>query len=136
MLKVAVAYASVALTFMVLDAIWLSTMGALLYRPILGPILAENVRVVPAVIFYAVFVAGIIFFCVLPALESGRWTTALLNGAVFGFLAYATYDLTNHATLSVWDTRITLADMAWGTFVSGVASVAGYFVTDWMVGRG
>ena len=74
--------------------------------------------------------------CVLPALESGRWTTALLNGAAFGFLAYATYDLTNHATLSVWDTRITLADMAWGTFVSGVASVAGYFVTDWMVGRG
>jgi len=136
MLKLAVAYASVALTFMVLDAIWLSTMGALLYRPILGPILAENVRVVPAVIFYAVFVAGIIFFCVLPALESGRWTTALLNGAVFGFLAYATYDLTNHATLSVWDTRITLADMAWGTFVTGAASVAGYFVTDWMVGRG
>jgi len=108
----------------------------LLYRPILGPILAENVRIVPAVIFYVVFVAGIIFFGVLPALDSGRWTTALLNGAVFGFLAYATYDLTNHATLSVWDTRVTLADMAWGTFVTGAASVVGYFVTDWMVGRG
>jgi uncharacterized membrane protein len=135
MVKLATAYASTALTFMVLDAIWLSTMGALLYRPILGPILAENVRIAPAIIFYVLFVAGIIFFGVLPALGAGRWTIALLNGAIFGFLAYATYDLTNHATLSVWDLRITLADIAWGAFASGAASTVGYFVTDWIVGR-
>lgn len=136
MLKFSVAYGSAALTFLVLDAIWLSTMTGLLYRPVLGPILAEQVRLVPAIAFYVLFVAGIVYFGIGPALETGRWTTALLNGAVFGFLAYATYDLTNHATLELWTTKITLADMAWGSFVSGAASTAGFFAAQWIAGRG
>lgn len=136
MLKFSVAYGSAALTFLVLDAIWLSTMTGLLYRPVLGPILAEQVRLVPAIAFYVLFVAGIVYFGIAPALETGRWTTALLNGAVFGFLAYATYDLTNHATLELWTTKITLADMAWGSFVSGAASTAGFFAAQWIAGRG
>jgi len=136
MLKFSVAYGSAALTFLVLDAIWLSTMTGLLYRPVLGPILAEQVRLVPAIAFYVLFVAGIVYFGIAPALETGRWTTALLNGAVFGFLAYATYDLTNHATLELWTTKITIADMAWGSFVSGAASTAGFFAAQWIAGRG
>ena len=136
MLKFSVAYGSAALTFLVLDAIWLSTMTGLLYRPVLGPILADQVRLVPAIAFYVLFVGGIVYFGIAPALETGRWTTALLNGAVFGFLAYATYDLTNHATLELWTTKITLADMAWGSFVSGAASTAGFFAAQWIAGRG
>jgi uncharacterized membrane protein len=136
MLKFSVAYGSAALTFLVLDAIWLSTMTGLLYRPVLGPILADQVRLVPAIAFYVLFVGGIVYFGIAPALETGRWTTALLNGAVFGLLAYATYDLTNHATLELWTTKITLADMAWGSFVSGAASTAGFFAAQWIAGRG
>jgi uncharacterized membrane protein len=135
MVKLFSAYASAALTFVILDAIWLSTMGSLLYRPALAPILADHVRVVPAIAFYVLFIAGIVFFGVVPALDAGRWTTALVNGAVFGFLAYATYDLTNHATLSVWSAKVTLADMAWGSIVTSAASVAGYFMTGWIVSR-
>jgi len=136
MLKFSVAYGSAALTFLVLDAIWLSTMTGLLYRPVLGPILADQVRLVPAIAFYVLFVGGIVYFGIAPALETGRWTTALLNGAVFGLLAYATYDLTNHATLELWTTKITLADMAWGSFVSGAASTAGFCAAQWIAGRG
>lgn len=135
MIKLFSAYLSAALTFVILDAIWLSTMGAILYRPALGPILADQVRVAPAIAFYVLFIAGIVFFGIMPALEVGRWTTALLNGAVFGFLAYATYDLTNHATLSVWETKVTIADMVWGGIVTAAASCVGYLVADWIANR-
>ena len=135
MMKFFSAYASAALTFVILDAIWLSTMGAILYRPVLGPILAEQVRIAPAIAFYVLYIGGIVHFGVTPALGSDQWIVALVNGALFGLLAYATYDLTNHATLSIWDTRITLADMAWGAFVTAAASVAGYFAASWIATR-
>ena len=132
-MKILTAYLSSALTFVILDAIWLSVMGPMLYRPALGPILTEQVRWIPAVAFYLLFIGGIVYFGVWPALAEQRWTVALLNGAVFGFLAYATYDLTKHATLKIWATPITLADMAWGAAVSAAASVAGYLATVWLV---
>lgn len=136
MIKLLSAYVSVAVIFVILDAVWLSLMGAMLYRPALGPILADQVRVVPAVVFYLLYIGGIVFFGVLPALEANRWTTALLNGAVFGCLAYATYDLTNHSTLSVWETRVTLADMAWGAVATATSSTVGYIVANWLMNRG
>ncbi len=136
MLKFSVAYGSAAITFLLLDVLWLSTMTGLLYRPILGPILADQVRLAPAVAFYVLYLAGLVYFGVSPAFETEKWTTALFNGAVFGFLAYATYDLTNHATLEAWTIKITLADMAWGTFVSGAASTAGYIAAQLFVSRG
>lgn len=135
MIKFAAAYGSAALTFLILDMIWLSTMGAILYRPVLGPILADQVRLAPAIVFYLVYVAGIVYFGIIPGLTAQQWTVALLNGALFGFFAYATYDLTNHATLKIWETHITLADIAWGAFVTGAASVAGYFAASWITGR-
>lgn len=136
MLKFFAAYGSAAATFVLLDALWLTTMNSILYRPVLGPIFVEQIRVVPAVAFYVMFMAGIVYFGVAPALETGRWTTALVNGAVLGFLAYGAYDLTNHATLQIWDVRITLADMAWGTLVSAIASTAGFLAASWIVQRG
>lgn len=136
MLKFSVAYGSAAITFLLLDALWLSTMTGLLYRPVLGPILAEHIRLAPAIAFYVLYLAGIVYFGVAPAFETQRWTTALFNGAIFGFLAYATYDLTNYTTLELWDLKITLADMAWGTFVSGAASTAGYIAAQFIAGRG
>jgi len=135
MLKLATAYGSAAFAFLILDMIWLSTMNAVLYRPVLGPLLADQVRLAPAIVFYLLFVAGIVYFGIIPGLEAQRWTVALLNGALFGFFAYATYDLTNHATLKIWETHVTLADMAWGTFVTGMASTAGYFAASWISDR-
>ncbi len=72
-----------------------------------------------AVAFYLIYVLGIVVFAVWPALESGDWRTALMRGAAFGFFAYATYDLTNLATLKVWSLKISLIDMAWGTLLTG-----------------
>ena len=108
-----------------LDFLWLSNTSDALYHRDLGPLLADNPNMTVAVIFYLVFIAGILIFAVRPALASGDWRTAALYGALFGFFAYATYDLTNFASLKVWTLRVTLLDIAWGTFLTGtVASAA------------
>jgi uncharacterized membrane protein len=105
-------------------------MANALYRPALGDMLAPQFRLAPAVFFYLIFVAALAFFAVLPSLEPGKGLgTALLHGAIFGFAAYATYDLTNQATLRNWSTLLTVADLAWGTFLSALAAGAGHWVT-------
>jgi uncharacterized membrane protein len=120
-----VAYAAAALVMVGLDLIWLSRMGDTLYRSVLGEIMTPDPDMKAAVAFYLIYVLGVLWFAVRPALNDGDWRTALLNGALFGFFAYATYDLTNMATLKVWALRITLADMAWGTVLTGAAATAG-----------
>ena len=85
-----IAYASTALVFLALDAIWLSTMADRLYRPALGRLMVERFEVLPAVAFYAIYIAGVLVFAVMRGLESGRWTTALGLGALLGLVAYAT----------------------------------------------
>ena len=99
-----VAYLAAGIAFLAIDSIWLMTMADLLYRPLLGDLLTESFNLVPAVLFYLIYIAGIVIFAVRPALASGRWTTAALFGALFGFCAYATYDLTNQATIRDWPT--------------------------------
>jgi len=121
------AYVGAAVVFAGLDFVWLSATNASLYRPTLAPILAAEVRLVPAVAFYLVYLAGLTVFAIRPALAGGGWRTALILGGLFGFFAYATYDLTNQATLAVWATRITLMDLAWGVTVSALGAAAGYF---------
>lgn len=128
-----VAYGVTAVVFLAVDAIWLTTMTGALYRPILGDQLVDQPRLVPAIAFYLIYVFGIVFFAILPALQSGQWTTALVHGALFGFIAYATYDLTNQATLKSWSTLLTLADLAWGTILTAIAATFGYLVTTWLV---
>ncbi|NTE56905.1 DUF2177 family protein [Agrobacterium tumefaciens] len=128
------AYFLTLVAFLVIDFIWLSTMASRLYRPAIGDLLADNFRLAPAIVFYLVYVAGLTFLAVRPALLSGEWTTALLYGAVVGFMAYATYDLTNQATLKSWSTTLTVADLLWGTFVSAAAAAIGYLITVRLVG--
>ena len=125
----AVAYIAILLPFGLLDAVWLSLMGPRFYRPVLGDILLPGVNVMPAVAFYLIYPIGILVFATLPALKAGSVSTALMYGSLFGALAYATYDLTNHATLRNWTLSLTLTDMAWGAFASGVAAVAAYYLT-------
>jgi uncharacterized membrane protein len=129
MLKYLAAYGGSAVAFLVLDIIWLTLMGNRLYKPVLGPILAEKVNMVAAVAFYLIYIFGITALATIPALKEASVQKALSNGAILGFVAYATYDLTNQATLKTWSTTITLADLAWGTFVTTAAAVAGYYAS-------
>lgn len=131
MLNWIVAYLGTGIAFALVDAVWLTRIGPNLYRPALDPVLADQFRLGPAVAFYLIYIGGILALAVAPALREGGWTRALLNGALVGFLAYATYDLTNHATLKVWELRITLLDIAWGTFLTAVSATAGYFAWRW-----
>ena len=122
------AYLSTLVAFVLVDFVWLSTMADRLYRPILGDILAPSVNFVPAIGFYLIYPLGIVVFAILPALKLGGPSSALIYGAMFGFLTYATYDLTNHATLRNWTWQITLLDIAWGSFAAAMAAVVGSWI--------
>jgi uncharacterized membrane protein len=115
--------------------VWLTLTNATLYRPALHAVLAEGFRPVPAVLFYLLYLVGVTMFAVAPALHAGRWSAAARRGAMFGFFAYATYDLTNQATLIVWSTRITLLDLTWGTLVTAIGASAGYWAGRAVKGR-
>jgi uncharacterized membrane protein len=124
-----IAYVATGLVFLAIDAIWLTVAAQRLYRPLMGDMLVDGFRLAPAVLFYLVYIAGIVVFAILPALASDRWTTATSFGAFLGLFAYATYDLTNQATLKNWPIMVTVADLCWGTFLTAVAATAGFFIT-------
>ena len=126
------AYVIALLVFAALDIVWLTTMGAALYRSTLGDILLTSVRIEPAVAFYLLFPLGIVVFAVAPALKAGSPAAALFYGALFGLIAYATYDLTNYATLRNWTLKITAIDMAYGAIVVGAVSVLTYYAVAWL----
>jgi uncharacterized membrane protein len=91
--------------------------------------MAENFRLGPAIVFYLLYIAGILIFAVQPALASGKWQTALVQGALFGFFCYMTYDMTNYATLRIWSLKVTILDLMWGTFLTGSAATIGFLAT-------
>ncbi|WP_298163476.1 DUF2177 family protein [Brevundimonas sp.] len=122
-----------AVVMLALDAVWLTVMGDRLYRPVLGDWMRESFLLPPAIAFYVLFLSGVTFLATVPALQQGSWQRAAINGAVFGLVAYATYDLTNQATLTRWSMTITLVDMTWGTFLAATAALAGYFGSRLMV---
>ena len=126
MLKYAAAFGCSAIVVAVLDGVWLTVMGNRLYRPVLGDWMANKVSLPAAAAFYIIFLIGVTFLATAPALRELSAGRAALNGAVLGFVAYATYDLTNQATLTRWSTTITLSDIAWGTFMTCTAALAGY----------
>ncbi|MDR7332130.1 DUF2177 family protein [Roseateles asaccharophilus] len=123
------AYAVTALVFLAMDALWLSTATATLYRPAIGHLMAPTVDWTAATLFYVFYFAGLVYFAVQPALASGRPLAALGRGALLGLMAYGAYDFTNQATLQGWPWSLTLIDLAWGGTVSGVSSGAAAAVT-------
>jgi uncharacterized membrane protein len=128
-----VAYVAVLIVFGTIDAVWLTTMGALLYRPALGDILAPALRVAPAIAFYLLFPIGIVVFAVLPGLRAQAAMLAATLALLFGALAYATYDLTNYATLRNWTLQITVIDIGYGALASSVAATVAYFAVRMLV---
>lgn len=125
-----IAYGATALAFLAIDAVWLSNMANVIYRPIMGDMMLSGFRLAPAIVFYVIFVFGLVFFAVRPGLIAGNASVTLVNGALLGFIAYATYDLTNQATLKNWSWALTLADMIWGTVLSAASAYIGYWVTS------
>jgi uncharacterized membrane protein len=125
-----IAYFAALVVFAIVDGAWLYFMGSQLYKPVLGDILAPEIRFGPAIAFYLLFPLGLTIFAIEPALRSGSLSTALFYGALFGFFTYATYDLTNFATLRNWTLQITLVDMAYGAAVAAVAAAAGYWAVS------
>lgn len=124
-----IAYVTTGLVFLAIDAIWLTVTAQRLYRPLMGDVLVDGFRLAPAALFYLIYIAGIVVFAIAPALASERWTTATFYGAFLGLFAYATYDLTNQATLKSWPLAVTIADLCWGTFLTAVAATAGFLIT-------
>jgi uncharacterized membrane protein len=127
------AYGVTAGVFLVLDGLWLLLIARTFYQKHLGHLFREPFLPVPAVLFYLIFVAALVVLAILPALESGRgWPRAAMLGAVLGLAAYATYDLTNYATLKGWSPLVTAIDLTWGTVASAAtAAIATAILAAW-----
>ncbi|MDB5439542.1 MAG: hypothetical protein JWM33_1969, partial [Caulobacteraceae bacterium] len=126
MLRYLAGYGASALVFLVLDGLWLGVLARKTYEVEFGALLRQQPNMIAAVLFYAIYLVGVQVFAVLPAAGHGSWTRALILGVVLGLVAYATYDLTNLATLNGFSLKVVMIDLPWGMFVTGCAAVAGY----------
>jgi uncharacterized membrane protein len=116
--------------FFAVDMLWLGTLAKAFYQRHLGYLLSPQVNWPAAILFYLVFIAGIVLFAVKPAIEAASPMRALVYGAFFGFVAYATYDLTNHATVRDWPLIVTVVDLIWGTVLCGAVAWLSYTVSS------
>ena len=130
MARLAAAYLAAALVMAALDFVWLSYFSKAFFEPAVGPLLAAKTNYAAAVLFYVIYIVGVMLFAIRPGLAGDGWTTALLFGAAFGFFAYMTYDFTNMATLKEWPAWLAAIDIAWGTLVTALAATAGYFAAS------
>ncbi len=117
-------YLLTLLPFTLLDALWLGLVAPAFYRSQIGFIMAESPNWGAAVLFYLLFIAGMLVFVSGPGIREGDVRKTALRGAFFGLVTYATYDLTNLATLEGWPLLMTVVDMAWGTFLGGITAAA------------
>ncbi|MGA8068175.1 MAG: DUF2177 family protein [Terriglobales bacterium] len=114
--------------FFAVDMVWLGVAAKSFYARQIGFLMKANVNWAAAILFYLLFIAGLVVFVVAPAVERGSWLRALLFGALFGLITYATYDLTNLATLKDWPLAVTVVDLIWGMVLAASVSVASYLV--------
>jgi uncharacterized membrane protein len=128
----AISYLLTTLVFFAIDIIWLGAVAKGLYAKYLGGFLAPNVNWAAAIIFYLLFIIGIFIFAIVPAVEKGSLQAAIIYGGLFGFFTYATYDLTNLATLKDWPLPMVFIDITWGVVLTAAVSTAGYFITKWV----
>jgi uncharacterized membrane protein len=124
MLRAVATYLATALAILALDLVWLTQVGPRVYFPTLDPVALPSARLAPAVVFYFAYVLGVVVLAVWPTRDKPLIRTTA-TGAMLGALCYATYDLTNQATLKVWATAITVTDIAWGTFLTAAGATAG-----------
>jgi len=113
--------------FFIIDVIWLGFVASNFYKSQIGHLMGD-VNWIAAVVFYLVYIVGILIFAVIPGIEASSWQKALLWGALFGFFTYATYDFTNLATLKDWPYLVVFVDILWGTVLSGTVAVCAYWL--------
>lgn len=128
MLRYVLTYLGTAATFLAMDAVWLTLTVDRLYRPRMGAIMADKPALGPAAVFYVIYITAVVVLAILPAVKADSWSQLLGRAALFGLAAYATYDLTNQATLKDWSSVVTLADLAWGTVVTTAAASVGFVI--------
>ena len=116
------------ITFLIIDGAWLTLIAKNFYAKHLGYLMAQNPNLVAAGIFYVIYIITLVVLIISPALQKGSLTSVILTGALFGFCAYATYDLTNLATIKDWPLIVTVVDLIWGTFVSAAVSGITYLI--------
>ncbi len=126
MSKVLKLYLVLLAAFFAIDMLWLGLVARSFYQQYLGFLMAPSPNWFVAILFYLLFIVGILFFVVVPGLESGSLKATLLRAALFGLITYATYDLTNLATLKDWPVLISIVDMIWGIFLSVSVSAIGF----------
>lgn len=114
--------------FLAIDMIWLGLIAKNFYAKQIGFLMKSNINWLAAVIFYLLFIIGLVIFVIAPAMQKNSWLQALLLGALFGLIAYATYDLTNLATIKNWPILVTIIDLIWGMTVAGLVSVISFFI--------
>ena len=125
-------YLVTLLAFFAIDMVWLGFVARTIYRKYLGFLMAPNTNWLAAIIFYLLFILGILVFVVLPGLADNSLKTTLLRAALFGLITYATYDLTNLATVKDWPVVITVIDMAWGMVLSVAVSLISFMAGGWL----
>jgi len=130
MQAIAFRYVGVLLVLVVGDALWLSYFARVMFRPVLGEILLDNPRWSAAILFYLIYALGVLVFPLAQGLRHGSLSEAVLYGALFGFLAYMTYDLTNLATIKAWTMPLALIDMGWGALLTAAATGTGYAIAQ------
>lgn len=114
--------------FLAIDAIWLGLVAPKFYRTQIGHLMRERPNFIAALVFYLVFIVGVVYFVVQPGVEAQSITKVLVSGALFGFMTYATYDLTNLATLKDWPITVTIVDLIWGTSLSTLIGLFTYLI--------
>ena len=119
-------YVVLLATFFAIDMLWLGGVASSFYQQQIGFLMASNINWFAAIVFYLLFVAGILFFVLVPGLEKGSLKITLLRAAFFGLITYATYNLTNLATLKDWPVLLTVVDLLWGIFLSVSVSFVGF----------
>ncbi len=118
--------------FLIVDAIWLTFVANQFYKKHIGFLMKATPNYIAAAVFYLIFIVGLVFFVIQPAVNSGDVGRLVLSAALFGFITYATYDLTNLATIKDWPLIVTVVDLAWGTVLSTTISVATYYLYLWI----
>jgi uncharacterized membrane protein len=125
-------YFATLAVFFVIDLVWLSLVARGFYQKQLGFLMSPSPKWFAAILFYLLFVVGLLMFVVVPGLEAGSLGTTLLRAAFFGLITYATYDLTNLATVKNWPVLITVVDLGWGTTLSVIVSLLSFLIGRWM----
>lgn len=121
-------YAIALPVFFALDMFWLGVVAKDFYRAQIGGLMTPNVNWIAAIIFYLIFIVGLVVFVIEPAVVQGNWSRALLFGALFGLVCYATYDLTNLAVAKDWPLLVTIIDLVWGAVLASSVSTITYFI--------